>query len=145
MLVAHRTFPHYHPVTQMTAEELETWFTSPEDGLGVPPNAVEALKEEVNYPSDLLGLNDTIVDVEYTQCNLGTRTVEVNGKARPIFQAHAQLSGRDLLVVKEERSLTALPSFASIGLCILRLRNTLPFRTEYDDRTRGMFFLDNAT
>jgi len=59
MLVAHRTVPHYHPVTQMTAEELETWFTSPEDGLGVPPNAVEALKEEVNNPSDLLGLNLT--------------------------------------------------------------------------------------
>ena len=109
-------------------------------GLGIPFDALETFKEEVHNPLDPLGLNDTIVDVEYIQCNLGTRTIDAEGKARPIFQAHAQLSGRDLLVVTEERSLTALPSFASIGLCILRLRNTLPFRTEYDDRTRGMVF-----
>lgn len=67
-------------------------------GLGIPFDALETFKEEVHNPLDPLGLNDTIVDVEYIQCNLGTRTIDAEGKARPIFQAHAQLSGRDLLV-----------------------------------------------
>ena len=66
--------------------------------MGIPFDALEAFKEEVHNPLDPLGLNDTIVDVEYIQCNLGTRTIDAEGKARPIFQAHAQLSGRDLLV-----------------------------------------------
>jgi len=67
--------------------------------LEIPFDALEAFKEEVHNPLDPLGLNDTIVDVEYIQCNLGTRTIDAEGKARPIFQAHAQLSGRDLLVL----------------------------------------------
>lgn len=90
MLVANRTVPHYHPVT------------SPMNGLGVPAGAMDALKDEIGDPSEILGLTDAdvevIVDVEYIQCNLGTRTIDAEGKARPIFQAHAQLSGRDLLV-----------------------------------------------
>ena len=59
MLVRSPTVPHHNPVTQMTAAELQTWFTCPVDGLGVPPAAVAALKEEINDPSDLLDLSGT--------------------------------------------------------------------------------------
>jgi hypothetical protein len=85
MLVANRTVPHYHPVNQMTQEELETWFTSPVYGLGVPPDAVEALKEEINNPSELLGLSDT-TDVDAIQRSLSTRTYDADGNPKPTFK-----------------------------------------------------------
>ena len=85
MLVANRTVPHYHPVNKMTPEELENWFTSPVNGLGVPPDAVEALKEEINDPSELLGLNDT-TDVEAIQRCLSTRAYDAAGNPKPTFK-----------------------------------------------------------
>ena len=94
MLVANRTVPHYHPVTKMSSEEIENWYTSSVNGLGVPAAAMTALQDEVGDPSELLGLTDA--DVKAIQRNLSTREINADGKAKPTYK----LSNRVLIRLK---------------------------------------------
>ena len=84
MLVANLTVPHYRPMTKLSSEEIENWYISSVNGLGVPAGAIEALKDEIGDPSELLGLTDA--DVEAIQRNLSTREIDADGKAKPTFK-----------------------------------------------------------
>lgn len=83
--------PSYHPKSELTQEQLENFYLSPEFGLGLPVATANALCEEIPSPADLFCL--TSEDIVSIKSNLG-KTVYDDGVASRTFKLPLRATNR---------------------------------------------------